>query len=240
MTTQDSDNVKAIKALEDVEKHLQDVSARMQRGDQWVWHRDGVTLIDDLGPHGFHAATERAAKAIEDAAHLFVVYLETLGRVPPRFKAVFRQAAVLLNHVALLENQHGTEYRFVRALQSLQRMKTDFQEYFCNQSSEAVAHQQDDGEKDVLSSELCTEETEKYFVRAEKAGYMDGHKWLKSQIQLAYFCSKAYHQPRPITALEEFFEVKNLAASITQAGYAPKRDDVKKWRAAMDKAIFYD
>ena len=75
MTTQDSDNVKAIKALEDVEKHLQDVSARMRRGDQWVWHRDGVTLIDDLGPHGFHAATDRAAKAIEEAAHLFVVYL---------------------------------------------------------------------------------------------------------------------------------------------------------------------
>ena len=223
MTTQDSDNVKAIKALEDVEKHLQDVSARMQRGEQWVWHRDGVTLIDDLGPHGFHTATERAAKAIEDAEHLFVVYLETLGKVPPRFKAVFRQAAVLLNRVALLEHQHGAEYRFVRALQSLQIVKADFQDYFCNQSSEAVAHQQDDGEKDVLSSELCTEETEKYFVRAEKAGYMDGHKWLESQIQLAYFCSKAYHQPRPITALEEFFEVRNLAASITQAGYAPTR-----------------
>lgn len=240
MTTQDSDNVKAIKALEDVEKHLHDVSARMQRGDQWVWHRDGVTLIDDLGPHGFHAATERAAKAIEEAAHLFVVYLETLGKVPPRFKAVFEQAAVLLNQVALLENQHGSEYRFVRALQSLQRMKADFQDYFCNQSSEAVAHQQDDGEKDVLPSELCTEETEKYFVRAEEAGYMDGQKWMESQVQLGYFCSKVFSHPRPINALEEFFGVKKLSASISQAECEPKRADGKKWRNAMDKAIFYD
>ena len=66
-------------------------------------------------------------------------------------------------------------------------------------------------------------------------------KWVnEKQVQLGYFCFKVFSNPRPITALEEFFGVKNLAASITQAGYAPKRDDVKRWRDAMDKAIFYD
>ena len=82
---------------------------------------------------------------------------------------------------------------------------------------------------------------QKYFTRAIEAGYIDGRKWVNGkQVQLGYFCFKVFSNPRPITALEEFFGVKNLAASITQAGYAPKRDDVKKWRDAMDKAIFYD
>lgn len=175
MTTQDSDNVKAIKALEDVEKHLQDVSARMQRGDQWVWHRDGVTLIDDLGPHGFHAATERAAKAIEEAAHLFVVYLETLGKVPPRFKAVFRQAAVLLNRVALLEHQHGAEYRFVRALQSLQRMKTDFQEYFCTPPVKAKKRKS----KSEAATRLQSQELQDVKAELVAAGIIVDGRWAK-------------------------------------------------------------
>ena len=98
----------------------------------------------------------------------------------------------------------------------------------------------DNSSLEVLPFELNTEEVKKYFPRAEKAGYMDGHNWKKSQAQLGYFCSKVFSSPRPITALEGFFGEKNLAASITQAGYAPKRNDVKKWRDAMDKAIFYD
>lgn len=110
---------------------------------------------------------------------------------------------------------------------------------WCDKFS-VLQEQKDDGEKDVLPFEFCTEETEKYFLRAEEAGYMDGHKWLESQVQLGYFCSKAYHHPRPINALEEFFGVKKLSASISQAECEPKRADGKKWRNAMDKAIFYD
>lgn len=84
------------------------------------------------------------------------------------------------------------------------------------------------------------DEGKKYFSRAEDAGYIDGHKWTKSQVQLGYFCLKVFSNPRPITALEKFFGVKNLAASTTQAGYSHKRDDVKKWKDAMDKDIFFD
>ena len=91
-----------------------------------------------------------------------------------------------------------------------------------------------------LPFELDTEEVKKYFPRAEKAGYIDGHKWKESQAQLGYFCFKVFSNPRPINALEDFFRVKKLSASISQAEYEPKRKDVKKWRAAMDKAIFYD
>ena len=91
-----------------------------------------------------------------------------------------------------------------------------------------------------LPFELNTEEAKKYFSRAEKAGYLDGHKWKKSQAQLGYFCSKVFSQPRPINALEEFFGKKKLSASITQAECEPKRKDVIKWRDEMDKAIFND
>ena len=66
-------------------------------------------------------------------------------------------------------------------------------------------------------------------------------KWqTTNQNQLGYFCGKVYDNPRPITALESFFGVKNLAASITQSTYEAKRADVKKWRAKQDKEIFFD
>lgn len=119
MTTQDSDSVKAIKALDDVEKHLQDVTASVQRGSTWVWQHDGVTYIDAFG---FKVMTDRAGKAIEEAAPLFEVYLHALGRVPPRFKAVFEQAAALMDWVRSLEYQHEAEYYLVRGLQRLQRV----------------------------------------------------------------------------------------------------------------------
>lgn len=119
MTTQDSDNVKAIKALEDVEKHLQDVSAAVQRGARWVWQHEGVTYIDVFG---FGVVTDRAGKAIEEAAPLFEVYLHNLGKVPPRFKAVFEHAAALMDWIRSLEYQHDADYRLSRALRRLQRV----------------------------------------------------------------------------------------------------------------------
>lgn len=119
MTTQDSDSVKAIKALEDVEKHLKAVTAAAQRGARWAWQHDGVTYIDAFG---FQDMTDRAGKALEDAAPLFEVYLHALGKVPPRFKAVFEHAAALMDWVRSLKYQHEAEYYLVRGLQSLQRV----------------------------------------------------------------------------------------------------------------------
>lgn len=135
---QDSDSVKAIKALEDVEKHLQDVKARIKRGCRWAWQQDGVTYIDAFG---FGAVTDRAGKAIEEAAPLFEVYLHALGRVPPRFKAVFEQAAALVDWMGSLEYQYGSEYHLARALQRLQRVESGLQG-LCTQPSKAAAHQE--------------------------------------------------------------------------------------------------
>lgn len=92
-----------------------------------------------------------------------------------------------------------------------------------------------------LPSEIDTEQARKYFARAVAAGLMsEQYKWLASHAKLGYFCCKSFEQPRPITALEQFFGLKNLAASITQASYEPKRGDVKKWRAELDRKIFFD
>ena len=92
-----------------------------------------------------------------------------------------------------------------------------------------------------LPSEIDTEQARKYFARAVDAGLMsEQYKWLASHAKLGYFCCKSFEQPRPITALEQFFGLKNLAASITQASYEPKRGDVKKWRAELDRKIFFD
>ena len=71
-----------------------------------------------------------------------------------------------------------------------------------------------------LPSEIDTEQARKYFARAVAAGLMsEQYKWLASHAKLGYFCCKSFEQPRPITALEQFFGLKNLAASITQASY---------------------
>ena len=115
-----------------------------------------------------------------------------------------------------------------------------FDEFDSRQYEIEALTPKDSQRPEELPFELADGE-QKYFTRAIEAGYIDGRKWVNGkQVQLGYFCFKVFSNPRPITALEEFFGVKNLAASITQAGYAPKRDDVKRWRDAMDKAIFYD
>ena len=115
-----------------------------------------------------------------------------------------------------------------------------FDEFDSRQYEIEALTPKDSQRPEELPFELADGE-QKYFTRAIEAGYIDGRKWVnEKQVQLGYFCFKVFSNPRPITALEEFFGVKNLAASITQAGYAPKRDDVKRWRDAMDKAIFYD
>ncbi len=93
----------------------------------------------------------------------------------------------------------------------------------------------------VLPNELNTKQIKKYFSRAIKAKLMDKqYKWLSTHAQLGYFCLKAFDQPRPISLLETFFNVKKLSGSITQASYKPKRADVIKWRAVQDKKIFFD
>jgi hypothetical protein len=101
--------------------------------------------------------------------------------------------------------------------------------------------QVDDDHCGTLPSELNTEKAKKYFPRAAAAGYVDNGKWIKSQVQLAYFCSKVYSNPRPINALEDYFGVKKLSASISQVELeTPKRSDAIQWRKEIDDNIFYD
>lgn len=96
-----------------------------------------------------------------------------------------------------------------------------------------------------LPDELNTDRARKYFARAVEAKFMKltrtGAKWLKPLARLGYLCLKIYPQPRPITALEKYFGITNdLSAAITQASYEAKRGDVIKWRAEIDKNIFFD
>ena len=103
-------------------------------------------------------------------------------------------------------------------------------------------------DKISLPSELDTEKARKYFAKAINVGYMkkedSNYKWMyggeKGQARLGYFCNKIYSSPRPINKLEEFFGVKKLSASITNADNEAKRADVKKWRNEMNNNIFND
>jgi hypothetical protein len=96
-----------------------------------------------------------------------------------------------------------------------------------------------------LPSELGdTPNVYKYFNRAVKAGYLkcNDNVYTKdcTNAQLGYICSKIFEQPRPITALEKYFDTTRLSTAITQASYEVKRADVKKWHTDIDSKIFYD
>lgn len=103
-----------------------------------------------------------------------------------------------------------------------------------------------------LPPELDTEAARKYFPRAIQADFMeaagDGCKWKfggnRGQARLGYFLSKVYEQPRPLSAIETYFAVKDISASISAAENAykdkPMRADVKRWRDEIDKAVFND
>lgn len=117
--------------------------------------------------------------------------------------------------------------------------------YFPPEQSKQEPGQEEPVKQDGLPFELNTEEARKYFPRAEKAGYITGHKWIGDNVRLAYFCSKVYpsnrDSQRPTTALEKFFGVKNLSAQITQIEISePKRRASIQWRKEIDDAIFYD
>ncbi len=172
MTTQDSDSVKAIKALDDVEKHLQDVTASVQRGSTWAWQHDGVTYIDVFG---FGAMTDRAGKAIEEAAPLFEVYLHALGRVPPRFKAVFEQAAALMDWIGSLEYQYGAEYHLARGLQRLQRVESGLRG-LCTQPSK-VATRQESKPKSKAAARLQSQELQEVKTKLIAAGIIVDGVW---------------------------------------------------------------
>ena len=117
------------------------------------------------------------------------------------------------------------------------------------QGEQAQASQEPSPTEPQLPSELDTDRARKYFARAVKAGYMEmtatEYKWLetqeRAQAKLGYLCLKTFEQPRPVTAIEQYFGVKGrLSGAITQASYEPKRADVRKWRAEMDNTIFFD
>ena len=117
--------------------------------------------------------------------------------------------------------------------------------YYPPEQSKQEQENEEPVKQDGLPFELNTEEARKYFPRAEKAGYITGHKWIGDKVRLAYFCSKVYpsnrDSQRPTTALEKFFGVKNLSAQITQIETSePKRRASIQWRKEIDDAIFYD
>lgn len=100
-----------------------------------------------------------------------------------------------------------------------------------------------------LPTELDTEAARKYFKRAKEAGFMEevgGRcKWKfggnMGKIRLGYFLSKVYEPPRPINDLEVYFGVKKLSADISHVeNDEVKSNSVKKWRAEIDRQVFYD
>lgn len=103
-----------------------------------------------------------------------------------------------------------------------------------------------DKPKDLELPEIVgTDRARKYFARAIDAGFMEltenGAKWLLEQVKLAYFCSRIYDSPRPISDLEKFFNIRGLSALISQVTVnEPKRADVVKWRNDIDKKIFFN
>lgn len=108
------------------------------------------------------------------------------------------------------------------------------------QATQESAKEESNIKQEEFPNELNTERAKKYFPRAEKAGYIEGQKWNGDIVRLGYFCSKVYSNPRPINALENYFGVKKLSASISQAEADPKRSDAKQWRKDIDDSIFYD
>lgn len=94
-----------------------------------------------------------------------------------------------------------------------------------------------------LPKELDTPAARKYFGRAYEGGMIDPaakKRCLIASVRLGYICSKVYSSPRPISALEKYFGISKLSASISQAEYEAKRADVIKWRKDIDVKIFFD
>lgn len=99
-----------------------------------------------------------------------------------------------------------------------------------------------------LPSVLDTDRARKYFARAIERGFIKptstGFEWIPitgraGNAQLGYFLSKVYPPHRPIDTLERLFDVKKLSTYLGNAEYKPKRADVKRYRAEIDK-IFID
>ena len=93
-----------------------------------------------------------------------------------------------------------------------------------------------------LPIEMDSTKARECFGRCIKQNWLeptkDGAIWKEDLIRLAYICSKIYNNPRPIKALEKYFGVHKLDASITQAVIPAKRADAILWRNEIDKLIF--
>lgn len=123
-------------------------------------------------------------------------------------------------------------------------------DFFVNQLTEALeaATPTTSGQPEQASDplnlppEMDTPDARKYLGECGRLGWIKptGNGAISNipQIRLAYICSKIYNNPRPIKALEEYFGVHNLAASITQAEVPSKRADVIRWRNEIDNLIF--
>ncbi len=107
-------------------------------------------------------------------------------------------------------------------------------------------------EREQLISELGQpERVNKYFARAVEEGYMiptdTGYKWLESKAMLGYFvvwvlCNELARAV-PIEqrqVIERIFNVTRLDSTLEQNFGTGKSQAVKRWRAKMDKSIFFD
>lgn len=116
-------------------------------------------------------------------------------------------------------------------------------DFFVNQLTEALeAATPTTSDPLNLPPEMDTPDARKYLGECRRLGWIKptGNGAISNipKIRLAYICSKIYPNPRPKTALETYFGVKNLAASMTQAEAEAVRADAKLWREEIDKRIF--
>lgn len=213
-----------------------------------------LALIDDLDYIGvlgqmksfdeisWRNTGEKTNRDLTDNLPALVDYLKSEyhqgHKIDPQIKCLRESLQAAATSI---DNQKNVDFGFRAIFYSCEKWVRWINTYFPQEPGELAQEPAAPRlEEEELPAELNTERAKKYFPRAIAAGYMDNGKWIKSQVRLAYFCSRVYSNPRPINALEDYFGFKKLSASITQAEIAPKRSDVIRWRKEMDDSIFYD
>ena len=58
--------------------------------------------------------------------------------------------------------------------------------------------------------------------------------------RLGYFCFKAFKEPRPQKAIQNYFGIDDISPNITNASMEVKRGDAIRWRKEIDDKIFKD
>ena len=66
----------------------------------------------------------------------------------------------------------------------------------------------------------------------------DKYCWIdtgRAKAKLGYFLNFVYKNPRPLSLIETYFDVKKISSAISQAEYPTKRNDAVQWRNKMDQ-----